>query len=90
MKINYKEKRVIEQSEEMKKDVEFAIEETSLQLKSDILATKQEVKSLEKELEDAKCEYPLDVNNIILIQEDLDAAKRGLEYMEKLQKELGL
>jgi hypothetical protein len=41
-------------------------------------------------LEDAKTEYPLDVQKIVNIQLDIESLEDGLKRMEKLQEELGL
>lgn len=88
-KINYKEKKLLSESEMMKEEVEFMVESQSLQLKSDILTTKKSLVEAKAELADLKTAYPLNVKTIVAAQLEVEALEDGLKRMEKLQKELG-
>ena len=76
-------------SEEMtQKEVEFKVEETKLQLQSDILATKQSIAKIESELELIKHTYPLNPKEIVNLQVELESYKDGLTRLEALMTEL--
>lgn len=66
------------------------VERASLQLKSDLLATKQELSSKQSQLGLAKSTYPLDVELIMNLTNEVESLKDGVKKLEELQKELGL
>ena len=90
MKINYKEKKLLSEQEVNEKEVEFAVEDAKLQLQSDILATKRLLEKKKIELADAKTCYPLDVEFIIELSNQVEDCEAGILELEKLQEELGL
>lgn len=90
MKINYKEKKFLSQEAQESQDLEYILEETSLNLQGDIAATKKDVKSLERELKSLKQDYPLDITALCNCKSQLIAKKKALEFLVELQKELGL
>ena len=90
MKIDYKNKTLISGEEQEKREVEFLVEDQKLKFQSDFLEGKRQLARLRTGLEDAKTEYPLDVQKIVNIQLDIESLEDGLKRMEKLQEELGL
>lgn len=90
MKINYKEKTLMSQEETSKKDVQFMVESTKLQLQSDILATRKSLRESEEKLADLKTDYPLDTKKIIDAELEVEGYKNGLSRLLSLQSELGL
>ena len=89
MKVNYKEKKVLSQEEENQETLEFALEDTALNLRSDILATKRALAKAKKELSEAKTEYPLDIEFIMKKTDEIEGWKTGLKTLTDLQKDLG-
>lgn len=90
MKLNYKTKTLLSTEEQETKSVEYAIEETKLELLSDILATKQSLKTKQAEFEDAKTTYPLNVMKLANLREEITTLEEGLKFLNELQTELGL
>lgn len=90
MRINYKTKQLLDSSTETEKEVQFAVEDTSLQLQSDVLATKRDLESAKILLEKYKTEYPLNVEQVIEQQLTVESLEDGLKRLQKLQTELGL
>lgn len=66
------------------------VEETKLQLEASILGTRKEIASKEKELQDLKSTYPLEIQNIIDLKYEIDGLKEGLKTLNELKVELGL
>jgi len=89
MRINYKEKRVLTEGEATEKEVLYAVEDSKLQLQSDILATKRALDSKSIELENAKTSYPLDTKLIISLTNEVEAYEDGIKKLESLKKEFG-
>ena len=89
MKINYKEKKLLENSEATETELQFAIQDTNLQLQSDILATQKELAKSDKNLEDLKSSYPFPTEKYIQEKENNQSLKHGLETLKALQKEFG-
>lgn len=89
MRINYKTGELISNEEQSKKAVEFAIEESKLQLQSDILATKQSLANAKIALEVVKTTYPLDSNAILEAKSEVDAYETGLKQLNELKEEFG-
>ena len=90
MRINYKTRELIDPETIDQKEIEFAVEETSLNLQQDIVATKRELESAKMRLEVVKSTYPLDVDAYIGAKQDVESCKAGLEDLEELKEELGL
>lgn len=89
MKINYKEKRILDATKMSESELQFAIQETNLQLQSDILATKRELAKSDRVLEDLKSSYPFSTAEYIKEKENNQCLKQGLEALKALQKEFG-
>lgn len=87
VKINYKEKTLLTQ--DAQKDASFMVEETSLNIQQDVIATKREIKKLEVELEDQKSSYPFDMQKYLETRTRIQNLKEGLKMTADLQKELG-
>ena len=82
--------KLLQQSQQEKelKEVEFQVKEASLQLESDILATKKSLASKESLLSSLKGKFPLDANSIVKAQVEVEGLEDGLKRLEALQKEL--
>ena len=89
MKINYKEKKLLNPMETPEKEIKFAIKETDLQLQSDILATEQAISNSDKRLSDLKTNYPFSIQEYLKELEENQSLKNGLAEMKKLQIEFG-
>ena len=88
-KIDYKNKRLISQSEKESKEVEYMVGHARLQFEADLLETRRALEESKAELADLKSEYPLDVQKIINTEGEVEAYEDGIERMTKLGKELG-
>ena len=89
MKINYKEKKILNQEEISNKDVEYAVEETKLKLQSNILATKRDLQISENTLQELKTTYPFQVDKYFEELENNLSIKKGLDELNKLKEEFG-
>ena len=89
MRIDYKNKKLIDQEVIDQKEIDFAVEETSLNLQQDIVATKRELEKAKMRLEVVKSTYPLDVDAYIEAKNDVLSCETGLTDLEQLKKELG-
>ena len=88
IKINYKERKLLEDSVE--KDVSFMVEETSLNIQQDVIATKRELKTKELELENIKSSYPLELEKYLKVKSEILSLKAALDEIAALQTELAL
>lgn len=86
--LKYKDLR--QQSQTQKELMELEYEENSakLQLESDILATNLSLGKVQKELRIAKSEFPLNTQEIINKQIEVESLLDGLKRLEKLKNEL--
>lgn len=89
MRLNYKTKQLLSEETMTEQEIAFAIQETSLNLQQDILATKRELESAKMRLEVTKSTYPLDVDAYIEAKQDVEACTSGLNDLLELEKELG-
>jgi hypothetical protein len=69
--------------------LEYAIEETKLELQASILATKKQLEEAKVRLENVKQEYPINFQNIIDAQLEVRDYSDGLRALTDLQKEFG-
>lgn len=60
-----------------------------LQYQSNLLATQKSLGEAQKELADAKTEYPLDFKKVIKLKDTVESLEKGLEALKELGKELG-
>ena len=90
MRIDYKNKKLIDPETIDQKEIDFAVEETSLNLQQDIVATKRALESAKMRLEVTKSTYPLDVDAYIEAKQDVEACNAGLNDLLELKEELGL
>ena len=90
MRINYKEKKLLEEKEVNLEEVEFAVKETSLDLDSAILSTEKELTSKKGKLETLKSTYPLDIQSCCVFSQGIETLNKGLKILKALKEELGL
>ena len=90
MRINYKEKKILEEKEMDQKEVEYAVRETSLDLDSAILSTERELTSKKGKLETLKSTYPLDIQSCCDMTQSIKTLTDGLKMLKSLKAELGL
>ena len=67
---------------------DFRNEESSLQIQSDILATKRALSKARTDLVNYKGAYPFNTQNIIDAQIKVEKLSTAIKKMEKIQKEL--
>ena len=89
MKIDYKNKKLLTPDETVEKEVQFMVEETKLQLQSDILATKRDLEKAKANLASLKNDYPLNPQAIIEVQLNVESLEDGLKRLDILSNELG-
>ena len=68
--------------------VEYSVEKAQIQLQSDILATKQAIKEVQRKVLTAKSAQPFNSQNIITALAELEGYQSGLEKLTVLQAEL--
>ena len=68
--------------------VEYSVEKAQIQLQSDILATKQAIKEVQRTVLTAKSAQPFNSQNIITALAELEGYQSGLEKLTVLQAEL--
>lgn len=88
VKIDYKKRELLEQDSQ--KDVSFMVEETSLNIQQDVIATKRELKKVQSEIQDLKSSYPLDVPKYLALKAKEEGLTKGLSLIAELQQELGI
>ena len=89
MKVDYKNKKVLSEEAMEKSSVEFAVESTSLELQSTLLATRKSLEEAKAALKELKCTYPLDVQAIVDKSLEIRDLEDGIKIAESLQLEFG-
>ena len=87
MKVDYKNKKVLSEEAVEKSCVEFAVESTSLELQSSLLATRKSLEEAKNALKELKCAYPLNIQAIVDKELEIRDFKDGIKIIEKIQKE---
>jgi hypothetical protein len=87
VKINYKEKKLLELDPQ--KDASFMVDETSLNIQQDVIATKRQLKVKKSELDDIKSSYPFDLQKYLDTKGDIESLEAALAEIAKLQEEFG-
>lgn len=90
MRINYKEQKVLSAEEMSQKEISCMVRKASLQLQADLLASESALEDKKNKLAEVKTTYPLNVQDVINIQLDIEALEDGIKRTKCLQKELGL
>ena len=89
MKVDYKNKKLLSEETVEKSSVEYAVESTSLELQSALLATKKSLEEAKNALKDLKCAYPLNIQAIVDKQLEIRDYEDGIKIVEALQVEFG-
>jgi len=89
MKVDYKNKTLLSTEEVENAELEYAVENTELELKSALLNTKKSLGEAKNELKDLKSDYPLDINAIVDKTMDIKDLEDGVNIIESLMKEFG-
>jgi hypothetical protein len=89
MKVDYKTKKLLSEEQVAKSQVEFAVESTSLELQSTLLATRKSLEEAKAALKELKCTYPLDIQGIVDKSLEIRDLEDGIKIVEALQKEFG-
>ena len=89
MKIDYKKKVLLSSEEVDESKVEFAVEDTKLQLESSLLATKRSLAEAKDKLKSLKQEYPIDFQKIVDVTNTIRDLEDGVKILNALRKELG-
>ena len=89
MKVDYKNRTLLSIGEVEKAELEYAVENTELELKSALLNTKKSLGEAKNELKDLKSDYPLDIEAIAEKTLDIRDLEDGIKIIESLMKEFG-
>ena len=89
MKVDYKNKTLLSTEEVENAELEYAVENTELELKSALLNTKKSLGEAKNELKDLKSDYPLDIDAIVEKILDIRDLEDGVNIIESLMKEFG-
>ena len=89
MKVDYKNKKVLSEEAVENSQVVYAVESTSLELQSSLLATKKSLEEAKNSLKELKCTYPLDIQAIVDKELEIRDYEDGIKIVESLQKEFG-
>lgn len=89
MLLNYKEQKLLSEEQKSQKEVEYAVKSTKLQYQSNLLATQSALDEAKKKLNDLKCEYPLNFEEVINTTNEVESLEKGLATLQSLGKELG-
>ena len=89
MKVDYKNKKVLSEEAVENSQVVYAVESTSLELQSSLLATKKSLEEAKNALKEMKCAYPLDIQAIVDKTLEIRDFEDGVKIIESLQKEFG-
>ena len=89
MKVDYKNKKVLSEEAVENSQVVYAVESTSLELQSSLLATKKSLEEAKNALKEMKCAYPLDIQAIVDKTLEIRDYEDGVKIVESLQKEFG-
>ena len=76
------------QSDKDAAQIDFNVENASLQLQADVLATKKAITEATKQVETAFGSFPLNTENIKAAEIKLEGLNDGLKRLEKYQKQL--
>lgn len=88
VKIDYKNKSFIDYEAKLGEEIEYMVEDTKLTVEREILDTKRALKAAEAVLADLKTEYPLNIERIVDMTEEIENHKKYLKVVEGLKKEL--
>lgn len=88
VKIDYKNKSFIDYEAKLGEEIEYMVEDTKLTVEREILDTKRALKAAEAVLADLKTEYPLNIERIVDMTEEIENHKKYLKVIEGLKKEL--
>lgn len=88
VKIDYKNKSFIDYEAKLGEEIEYMVEDTKLTVERDILDTKRALKAAEAVLADLKTEYPLNIERIVDMTEEIENHKKYLKVVEGLKREL--
>ena len=89
MKIDYKNKKLLSTEEVQNSDLEYAVDDTELELKSALLNTKKSLGEANNALKDLKSDYPIDIDAIVEKTLDIRDLEDGIEIIESLMTEFG-
>lgn len=89
LRINYKEKKLVNQEQINEEEIQSAVEEANLQWLADKSETNKQLKAKQREYEIAKTTFPLNCKKIINLKNDIQGLENGLKDLDILGEELG-
>ena len=89
MRIDFKKEKALSSKEVSQKEVKYAVENTKLQLQSDILATESALADKKVLLDELKTTYPLNSVDIVNVQIEVENLEDGLRRLKALKEEFG-
>lgn len=87
--INYKKKTLISPTDQAQENVDLMVKEAKLQLDSDILATERELLQARQTATLSRQKYPLNVQEILDADNNVESLEQGLAKLQELKKEFG-
>ena len=90
MRLDYKTRKPLSEEEISQREVAKEVERARQQLAADISETRFAIDDKKDELDRAKTTSPLDTQDIIDLQVEIESLEDGLRRLEALRKELGL
>ena len=86
--LTYQQRLQQSSSEKDSEEILFKVQEAKLQLKSDRLETQRRIANKVRELNKAKTTFPFSSSDIVMLQNDLNSLRKGLEALDELEAEL--
>ena len=87
--INYKNRTLISPSDQAQENIDLMVKEAKLQLDSDILATERELLQARQTATLSRQKYPLNVQEILDADANVESLECGLTKLQELKKEFG-
>ena len=87
MRINYAKQQLIDQETMNQSEIEFAVRKTKLNFQSQKLATEEYLVKIKQELEVVKTTYPLDLQKVCDLTDEVANNEKLLKTLENLAKE---
>lgn len=89
VRINYKEKTLLNPVTDLQKEVNFFVEDTDLQLQMKMLSAKKELQKIKVYLETVKTTYPFKLIEYLEVVDNIESLERDINRTKKVMKEFG-
>lgn len=89
VRINYKEKTLLNPVADLQKEVNFLVEDTNLQLQVKVLSARKELQKTKVYLETIKTIYPFKLNEYFEVVDNIESLERDINRTKEIMKEFG-